>query len=728
MPEFKLYVAEKPSVGKALAGHLAKSAPAVGRSGSHIEGPNWAVCWLRGHAYQLAEPDYYIERAYPEAKRGANGRFPWTFDHLPLLPDNDEWLLVPVADKAEMIDAVRKLLKRATVVVHAGDIDREGQLLVDELLEDLCCRVPVKRVLPKAIDDVSVQRVLADERDNRDFARMRDAAIARGRADWLVGMNYSRCVTLQAREAGSNGHVSIGRVQTPVLGLIASRELEIRNFKPVDYLLLTATIAVQTGKFRAKWRPRDGQPGVDENGRLLDAAVAAMVHQQVAGKPGRIAEYRDEQKNENAPLPFSLDELQRLASRRYGMGLEQTLKVVQGLYDSQLVTYPRTDCAYLPMSQHAEAGEIVQAVREGFRGTDLPAQLNQLDIGRKSRAFDDKRVTAHHGIVPTPKAANLEALSREERLIYEDIARRYLAQFMPPHTYRKVSVRAEVAGHDFIASGRTTLKPGWKELYGKAEQASDDEAAPQDKGDDVNLPAMRQDEVARCEGLDRENKKTEPPSRFTDDTLLEAMVNIHKYVTTPQVKAHFVAMLKKSEAGADDQAQGCGIGTPATRHTFAPKLIEVGVVEHIAGKKKAKFFAPTAAGLALYEGLPRALTVPDATAVWDMAFAKIEAGEITLEQFMAFQARQINAMLGEIRQLRIVLPDLGQRRSPPMKAAGKRKTASKGGKKAGGGSGAPCEKCAKGTMQLRNSSRGPFYGCSNFPVCKHTAAADSAAA
>ncbi|MCC8799180.1 DNA topoisomerase [Xanthomonas euvesicatoria] len=725
MPEFKLYVAEKPSVGKALAGQLAKRTPQIARSGTHIEGKDWAVCWLAGHAYQLAEPDYYIERAFPDAKRGANGRFSWSFDHLPLLPASDEWQILPVRDKAEMIGTVRKLLKRATVVVHAGDIDREGQLLVDEVLEDLGCRVPVKRVLPKAIDEISVQRVLADERDNRDFARMRDAALARGRADWLVGMNYSRCVTLQARDSGSSGHVSIGRVQTPVLGLIAARELEIRNFKPVDYLVLMAQIAVQAGKFRARWRPKAGQAGIDESGRLLDPAVAAMVHQQVAGKTGRIAEYRDEQKNENAPLPFSLDELQRLASRRYGLPLDQTLKVVQGLYDAQLVTYPRTDCAFLPSSQHAEAPDVVRAVREGLRNTELAAQLAQLDTNRKSRAFDDKRVTAHHGIVPTQKVANLDSLGREERLLYDEICRRYLAQFMPPHTYRKVTVRVDIAGHDFTASGRTTLKPGWKELYGKSDQAAEETGPSGDKDDEGNLPAMRQDEPARCDGLDREQRKTEPPARFTDDTLLEAMVNIHKYVTTPQVKAHFVAMLEKSKTGSEDEAQGCGIGTPATRHTFGPKLIEVGLVELVAGKKKAKFFAPTTAGLALYEALPRSLTIPDATAVWDMAFAKIEAGEITLDQFMAFQARQINAMLDEIRKLRISLPDLGQSRSPPTKTGGgKRKTAAKGGKRGSGASGGEaCEKCGKGTMQLRNSTRGSFYGCSNFPVCKHTSAA-----
>lgn len=720
MSEFKVYIAEKPSVGRAIAGRLALRSPPTGKSKSSIEGRDWAVCWLSGHVFEQVEPDHYIGELFPEARKNDRGKYPWSFDTLPIIPRLDQWKLAPVRSKGDLISTARELVKRATVVVHAGDIDREGQLLVDELLEEMKVRKPVRRVLPKAIDDKSVDKALADERENRDFAPMRDAALARSRSDWLVGMNFSRGVTLRARECGSDGLVSIGRVQTPILGLIVARELAIQNFKPVDYFALTATIAVQNGRFKAKWKPKDGQPGLDEDGHLIDPAVATQVQQQVAGRSGTIADYRDEAKTQGAPLPFSIDAIQKLASRKYGMSLDRTLATVQSLYEThKAVTYPRSDCSYLPMSQHDDAPDILRAVQRNFNGTDLPTVSADANPQRKSRAFDDRKVTAHHAIVPTSQHLDMSRLSHDEKVIYEEICRRYLAQFMPVHEYRQVTVRADIAGHDFVASGRTTLKPGWRALYQRAATPAD-EANEEQGEENVALPAMRNGEPARCEGLDKEAKKTEPPARFTDETLLDAMVNIHKFVEAPKIKAHFLEKIQKSKtAGDDDEAAGVGIGTPATRHTFIPKLIDIELVQAISGGKKSKqkSYAPTPAGIALVQALPRQLTLPDTTAVWDMAFGKIEAREITLEQFMASQERVINTRLAEVRQLEIRLPESSR---PSAGANGKKKAPTARGGNGAGPSAGPCEKCGKGEMRRRRGSNGDFYGCSNYPVCKHT--------
>lgn len=733
MGEFKVYVAEKPSVGKAIAERLAQRSRVTNKTRGSIEGANWAVCWLSGHVFEMAEPDHYIGLQFPEARKNDKGKYPWSFDTLPILPASGQWKIRPVASKRDLIDTVRELVKRATVVVNAGDIDREGQLLVDEVLDEIKCRKPVRRILPTAIDDKSIDKALANERDNREFSGMRDAALARSRSDWLVGMNFSRAVTLQGRQSGSDALVSIGRVQTPILGLIVARELEIQNFKPVDYFALTATIAVKSGKFRAKWRPREGQPGVDEAGRLVDPAVATQLQQLVAGKMGTIADYTDEQKTQGAPLPFSIDELQKLAARKFGMPMDRTLATVQSLYEShKAVTYPRSDCSFLPTSQHADAPEVLQAVRRNLAGTDLPATSTEMDAKRKSRAFNDGKVTAHHAIVPTSQAIDVERLSFDERRIYEEICRRYVAQFMPPHLYRAVAVRAEVAGQDFVATGRTTLKPGWRALYARpaAPGAADDgdEAADAASDEGVNLPPMGRGEPARCDGLDKEAKKTEPPSRFNDETLLDAMVNIHKFCKAPAIKAHFQQMLEKKKAGGEDEAQGVGIGTPATRHTFVPKLIDVELVQVVAGSKrsKQKFYGPTPAGMAVAQAIPRVLTVPDTSAVWDMAFGKIEAGEITLAEFMASQERQIQKTLAEIRSLEIHLPASagGVKKKPTAsKGAGKGRSAAVSTASAGASAG-PCEKCGTGQMRLRKAASGsPFYGCGNYPACRHTMAA-----
>ncbi len=723
MSVFKVYIAEKPPVGKALAEWLSRRSPQTGRSRTSIEGADWAVCWLSGHVFEQVDPEHYIGQIYPEAHKNDKGKYPWSFSTLPILPKVDQWAIAPVRGKSDLISTVRELVKRATIVVNAGDIDREGQLLVDEVLDEVKCRKPVRRILPKALDDKSIEKALADERDNRDFKPMRDAALARSRSDWLVGMNFSRGVTVRAQECGSDGYVSIGRVQTPILGLIVTRELEIQNFKPVDYFAMTATIGVQQGRFKARWKPRAGQRGLDDEGRLLDPVVATQVQQSVAGRTGTIADYRDEAKVQGPPLPFSIDEIQKLASRKYGMPLDRTLATVQSLYEThKAVTYPRSDCSYLPSSQHADAPDILRAVQRNFGGTDLPAVSADASAQRKSRAFDDNRVTAHHAIVPTGQQIDLARLSHDEKMIYEEICRRYLAQFMPLHEYRKVSVRAEVAGLDFVATGRTTLKPGWRALYERAAAASDDEAPENDNENEegVILPPMGKGELAKCEGLDKEAKKTTPPSRFNDETLLDAMVNIHKFVEAPKIKAHFLEMIAKSKtAGADDKAAGVGIGTPATRHTFVPKLMDVGLVQIATGGKrsKQKSYMPTPAGMALIQALPRQLTVPDTSAVWDMAFGKIEAREITLEQFMTSQERTIVTRLEELRKLEIRLPESSRARSA---SSGKKKaTAAKSGNGAGPSAG-PCEKCGKGDMRRRQGAKGEFYGCSNYPVCKHT--------
>lgn len=722
----KVYIAEKPSVGRALADRLAARSPIKSKSKTSVEGADWAVCWLSGHVYQLAEPDHYIEQIFPDAKRGANGEFPWEWKTLPLLPALDQWKLLPDRSKSDLISTVKDLVKRATVVVHAGDIDREGQLLVDEILEVIGCKKPVRRVLPTAIDQKSIDRALANERDNRDFRGMRDAAKARSCSDWLVGMNYSRAVTVRGQDLGSRGYTTIGRVQTPILGLIVQRELEINNFKPQDYLSLSALIAVQGGRFRARWKPREGQPGLDAEGRLIDAAVAAQIQRQVTGQLGTIADYKDESKNENAPLPFAIQDIQKLAARKFGMGLDKTLQVVQSLYAThKAVSYPRSDCSYLPSSQHRDAPEIIQAVQRNLPSLCGGPIAAETAASRKSRAFNDSKVSAHHAIVPTGERINVDALSFDERRIYEEICKRYIAQFMPAHQYRAVSCRAEVSGHDFVASGRTTIKPGWKAIYGLQDAPSaslDQPADDESDNENVALPPMRKGEGARCEKLDSAAKKTKPPSRFTDETLLDAMVNIHKFCASPKVREHFLEMLKKSKSAGEDEAQSVGIGTPATRHTFAPKLVDVGLVETVAPEKKGgqKSYKPSDAGMALVQALPGVLTRPDTSAVWDMAFGKIEAGEVTLAQFMASQEGQIRKTIDLIKTLEIRLPE---KAAPVKRSAGTRSAPRRGGPSSpkAGGAGDPCAKCGSGTMRKLNSPRGEFYGCSNYPTCKHTA-------
>ncbi len=704
----KVYVAEKPSLGRAIAEQLMKASPKVDSGREFIAGADWAVCWAAGHIFEQEEPDYYIGRKYPGARKNAKGRFSWTFDHLPLVPSGDEWAIHLVADKAGLFSTIKRFVGKATVVVNVGDPDREGQLLIDEILGEIGNKKPVRRVLISAYDELSVMNGIKNERDNVEFHGMRDAALARSRADWLCGMNFSRAATLQAQANGYPETISIGRVQTPILGLIVQRHLEIENFKPVDYFTVMSTMRVAKGEFAARWKPHTGQAGLDEEGRLLDRRVADQLNTLVKGQTGKIIEYSDEEKQEGPPLPFSLDKLQILASRKYGYKSADVLAAAQSLYEKhKLTSYPRSDCQYLPAAQSADAPRVLDAVKSNLSFDAVV--LKQLDAKRKSRAWNDDKVTAHHAIIPTAQKANLSTLSSVERDLYDEICRRYLAQFMPHRRYRAVSATVDVCGQHFVANGTTTLDPGWKAVYGGLE--NDDVRRGDDEG--ANLPAMKQGDPADCLGLDIDARKTAPPKYFTDASLLEAMINIHKFVTDEKVKAIFVKMLSDKKGGDEDGA--CGLGTPATRHTFVPKLIEIGLVTRVdpgKGGKKAKesFLVPSAAGVGLIQALPPELGKPDMTAVWEASMREIENSRATIDRFLGMQAGWIGKTIDKIRSLPLTLPD------PPG-----------GKKKASGGSairkpvepaGKDCPKCAAPLVK-RENARGAFFGCSSYPNCKH---------
>ena len=709
MRDFKVYVAEKPSLGKAIATVLAKHSPKKDSGREFIAGDDWAVVWAAGHIFEQNEPDYYLSTAYPGAIKSKNsGKIVWTYDHLPLLPGSGDfpgWAIQLTKDRASLFRTIKTYVSKATIVVNAGDPDREGQLLIDEILEEIKLKpsVPVRRVLISAIDEHSVQSAINNEKENTQFTGLKHAALGRSRADWLCGMNYTRAATLRAKELGYNGSVvSIGRVQTPLLGLIAQRDLDIEKFKPTDFYGLVATIAAQNGTFFARWKPAENQAGLDVEGRLIDRKIAQDLQTKIQGKQGSIINYSDENKTEGPWLPFSLDKLQVLSSKKYGYTPTQTLAAVQGLYEThKLCTYPRSDCSFLPTSQFSDAADVIRAV-SASQGYDATVS-GMVDPSLKSRAWNDSKVTAHHAIIPTTKVADLTSLTKAERDIYSEICRRFMAQFLPARKYRAVSVIVDVEKEIFTASGTTTTFVGWRAIYGAE---ADDESGEEN----AVLPPMKKGDQVQCKGLNIEAKKTTPPKHFTESTLLDAMVNIHKFVTDPAVKKMFEKMLADKKNG--DEEAACGLGTPATRDSFVPKLIDVGLLTKEKPKKgKEDFIKSTAAGRALYLALPTEIGKPDMTALWEATLKRIEEGSATLEQFLAVQGNWITKTVNVFKSLDLKLPD-----PPGAKKADQKKFAPKQPAKA---SGKKCPKCGSDLM-IRKSAKGEFLGCSGYPKCQHT--------
>ena len=382
----KLFIAEKPSVAKAIAAELGVS----GRGDGFINCRNdVVVTWCFGHLLEQAEPDAYLPDDIPKTKKG---RKIWRMQDLPIFPQH--WLMEAKSERGakKQLSVIGKLLKSAATVVNAGDPDREGQLLVDEVLEHFRARQPVERFWVSAVDPASIRKGLAKLGDNRSYAGMRDAARGRSRADWLLGMNLSRAYTL----AGGDGLLAVGRVQTPTLFMVARRDYVVRNFTPVPYLSITADLAKETVPFTARWKPGPDQKGLDEEGRLLiDLDVGrALVERLSKEKTATVLSAETKRRKANPPKAYSLADIQIEASKRFGMTAENTLKVCQSLYEVRKITsYPRTDCGYLPESQHADAPAVLGIGDETFtaKGRVVRVEGWRILFEKDRRAAEEKR-------------------------------------------------------------------------------------------------------------------------------------------------------------------------------------------------------------------------------------------------------------------------------------------------------------------------------------------------
>lgn len=648
----RLYIAEKPSMGAEIAKCLAGP---VMRKDGYLITKEGTVTWGFGHILRQAEPQEYD----PKYRQ-------WRTEDLPIVPERWKLLIDPSCEKQFRI--IKHLIEQADDIVHAGDPDREGQLLIDEVLDYVGNEKPVKRILLNALDEKSIKKAISGLRENQEFLNLKHSALARARADWLIGMNLSRAYTLAARRAGHKMTLPVGRVKTPTLALVVRRERELKNFVPVDYFTIKAQFAHANGEFAANWKPKDEQSGLDSEGRLLDQKVAeALVADFAAGdKIGKIKFCETAEKKDPQRLPFSLSALQVLAGKRFGYEPQQVLDTAQRLYEKKITTYPRSDCDFLPENQFGDAQAILGNLRH-IADEKLAKWAGKADASIRSRAWNDKKISAHHAIIPTQEQCKFEGLSEIERNIYALIAQAYLAQFYPVHIYDQTKVELTYHNENFTASGRIVKQIGWKELYG---------ADPEDKKEEaqVVLPPMKKNDPVRYLDGKVEKKSTKPPQRFTAATLLAGMKEIHKYVKNPESKKKLRDVY--------------GIGTEATRATIIKELITRGFLENEGNKK---YLVPTEASYLLVDALPDEMTYPDFTAIWEDQLHSMAEGGAELATFMAGQVSFTRLLCEKANEIRLPLNGEHQ-----------------------------CPRCKKGVLQLRNGKNGDFWGCSNFPRCRAT--------
>ena len=585
----RLIIAEKPSVAQAIAGVIGGDK----REGGHINcsQAHTRVTWCFGHLLKQARPEDY-----------AGGQV--LASHLPIIPRN--WKLSPRDGGAgKQIKVIRELLNTADEVVNAGDADREGQLLVDEVLLFLNWKGKTSRLWLSSLDDESVRRALVSLKNNDALRPLYESALARQRADWLMGMNASIALSRNLQACGVQGAWSVGRVQTPTLALLVDRQRDIQNFKPRDHYQVQATL---DGDIRALWQiPEDLQT---DDGLLLDKSAAETCAQAVQGQRAIVSTFTRKAGERQAPMPYVLSTLQKTASSRLGLSAKDTLAAAQELYEAKLATYPRSDCPWLPVEMHAAAAQIIRALGA--------AEMAGIDPERRHPAWNTAKVEAHHGIIPTRRGlAEVSGLSENAKKIYGLLRESYLRLFMSPETFETREALFTFPGAErFKASARIVQEPGWTQLGQADNSAEDDET-----GQVARLPILTEGQQLACESAQVLAKRTSPPKPYTDGTLIAAMTGVHKLVTDPKLKAR----LKETS----------GLGTEATRAS----MIEVLIAREYAERKK-KEIHPTDRGVQLIDMLRKVapdLADPGTTALQEDALAAVASGRTTFDTFMSAQ-------------------------------------------------------------------------------------------
>jgi len=652
----RLYIAEKKEVATALAEALGN--PTATSGPAYLVGGD-RITWLRGHLLRLTDPEEHNKKLKT-----------WSLNDLPM-----RWPISyrPVSDRQGQgqLDAVIVFIKQADELVNVGDPDSEGQRLVDEVIEYAGAQAkPTYRLLINDNSDAAIRRSLDRLEDNAQYRGLSLAALARSVCDQRYGYNLTRAYTLLARKKGYDDVLSVGRVQTPILGLVVRRDRAHEAHAKKAFYNLFAHIRVEKAgdplTVRAQYQPPEDAP-TDEKGRVIDGGFLKGIEQSIAGKAAPVEAVETKQTEQPPPLPHNLLSLQAEAAGAFSYKPSKVLEITQGLRDQhKAITYNRSDCRYLNDERYEEAAGLLQRLAPLYPEADLAAPL-------KSRAFDSSKVTAHHAIIPTANAPDLATLDAASRRLYDLITRAYISQFYPPAALRTTSVLFQVDTHRFRATEQVIIAPGWRAVY-STEAAKSDE--PEESAGLEKLEAQDPGTVAEQEV---KQEFTKPPARYTMKTLLKDLTRVSKYVEDPAIRK----LLQEKDADKEDE-QG-GIGTPATRDQHLETLFTRGYVQ-----EKAKKLVSTQLGRDFHDALPEFAVRPDMTALWHSEQKRIEANELGYEDFVG----SVDETIAQEVQ-RVTAEGLTLRIDAEL-----------------------CPRCQNGALRRRKGRNGFFWGCSQYPDCK----------
>jgi DNA topoisomerase-3 len=575
-----IVLAEKPSVGRELALVLDCRKKAKGYS----EGDAYIVTWAMGHLVELADPQSYDEKYRT-----------WSLHYLPMLPERMKHRII--SQTSHQFRTIQSLFRRKDVnnLIIATDAGREGELVARWIMRLGGWKGPYQRLWISSQTEAAIREGFRTLKPGRDYDNLFRAAECRSEADWIIGLNISRALSCKY-----DARLSAGRVQTPTLALIVGREKEINNFTPESYWQVHADFGSYTGLWRSSGGVTLGGPH-----RIKEEKRAREIAEKVQGSDGRIVKVEAKDKTEPPPLAYDLTALQREANSRLGFSAQKTLSTLQGLYERhKLVTYPRTDSRYITRDIVPTLKDRLQAVVSSRYGGTV-RQLLAGEIKPGSRFVNDAKVTDHHALLPTEQRAEPHKLNSDERALWEMIVARFLAVLSPPYRYRSITLITEAEGEQFLSRGIQVVDPGWKaieESVSDKDEEEDEEEVPQQE-----LSSHRQGEVVHVVGAEVRQGFTNPPPRYTEATLLDAMEHAGRFIEDKELRASI--------------ARG-GIGTPATRAEIIEKLLS-----HYYIERRGRTLFPTPRGLELLELVPDDLRSPELTARWEQRLSRIADGQ-----------------------------------------------------------------------------------------------------
>lgn len=718
-----LIIAEKPELAKAIAAAFTTQPKRIANAYFDCgiaNGMSVKITWCFGHMLALKDPEDYD----PKYKK-------WSMHDLPIIMI--PWSKKPIEDKKVQLKAILALIKTAKVIVHAGDPDDEGQLLVDEIIDFANTQTAItaksiKRLLINDNNVSVVKKALASMKDNTHYKGLSNSAEARSVADQLYGYNMTRAYTLSAN---SGGVLSIGRVQTPILGLVVRRDLENESHQKSFYYDIEAIFKfdmpnnkninqdiIET-KARYLLKPSDN---VDEKKRLLDRAAVEILAKDIYQQKARIKNIKTDNKQQAAPLPYNLLKLQMDCSRKYGLNADVVQNITQVLREKhKLITYNRSDCEYLNDEHHVDAGYVLAAI--AATAVIFAGIIKKADPALKSRAFNNAKVTAHHAIIPTQTSVNINILTQDEARVYQLIARQYIAQFFPIRTYEetKIIIQCPVDKIDkidnlannsknatlFEARSILAINDGWKILY-------KNDTDNKDVGKDVvdcqnNLALLTINQLGINTKATVLDKETRPKPLYTRDTLLGDLSRVAKYIKDDKLRQ---LLLDKDKGKSGEHG---GIGTPATRAAIISGLFERGFLID-----KGKFVISTPLAREFYTALPDQAKYPDMTALWHEQQKLISEGKLSVLEFIkgmnAYIATQIaNVKINKIKIISQANFNLskGNANFKASSSENSKITPTKSAKIYA------CTSCGSNLRKIQGKDAF-FWGCTAYPACKKT--------